>query len=133
RGSLLDEFRSSIGRGRRWELQDLQGHIVQFCRDQHGSRFIQQRLEVATDAEKRAFFDEILPHAQGLMTDVFGNYVIQKLFDHGDAEQRESLASFLVGHAVQLSLQMYGCRVVQKALEFASIHTLIALVSEFSG
>ena len=48
------------------------------------------------------------------MTDVFGNYVIQKLFDHGGPDQREALASFLVGHAVQLSLQMYGCRVVQK-------------------
>ena len=68
-----------------------------------------------------------------LMTDVFGNYVVQKLFDNGTPKQREALASFLVGHAVQLSLQMYGCRVVQKALEFASIDTLIALVSEFSG
>ena len=67
------------------------------------------------------------------MTDVFGNYVVQKLFDNGTPKQREALASFLVGHAVQLSLQMYGCRVVQKALEFASIDTLIALVSEFSG
>jgi pumilio RNA-binding family len=56
----------------------------------------------------------VLPHAQSLMTDVFGNYVIQKLFDHGGPDQREALASFLVGHAVQLSLQMYGCRVVQK-------------------
>ncbi|KAG5179434.1 armadillo-type protein, partial [Tribonema minus] len=109
------------------------GHTVQFCRDQHGSRFIQQKLEVASEAEKAAFFEEVVPHAQSLMTDVFGNYVIQKLFDHGGPDQRENLASFLVGHAVQLSLQMYGCRVVQKALEFASIDTLIALVSEFSG
>lgn len=67
------------------------------------------------------------------MTDVFGNYVVQKLFDNGSCEQREALASFLVGHAVQLSLQMYGCRVVQKALEYSSIDTLIALVSEFGG
>lgn len=67
------------------------------------------------------------------MTDVFGNYVVQKLFDNGSSAQREALASFLVGHAVQLSLQMYGCRVVQKALEYSSIDTLIALVSEFGG
>jgi Pumilio-family RNA binding repeat len=32
---------------------------VQFCRDQHGSRFIQQKLEVASDAEKSAFFEEV--------------------------------------------------------------------------
>ncbi|CAN0426296.1 unnamed protein product, partial [Ectocarpus fasciculatus] len=109
------------------------GHTVQFCRDQHGSRFIQQKLEVSTDEDKEAFFNEILPHTQSLMTDVFGNYVVQKLFDNGSSAQREALASFLVGHAVQLSLQMYGCRVVQKALEYSSIDTLIALVSEFCG
>lgn len=40
------------------------GHTVQFCRDQHGSRFIQQKLEVSSEADKEAFFDEILPHTQ---------------------------------------------------------------------
>ena len=28
-------------------------------------------------------FDELIPHALQLMTDVFGNYVIQKFFEHG--------------------------------------------------
>ncbi|CAM9817269.1 unnamed protein product [Chrysoparadoxa australica] len=84
---LLDEFRVSVGKGHNWELSDLRGHVVEFCRDQHGSRFIQQKLEVASDAEKAAFFDEVFAHAQSLMTDVFGNYVIQKLFDHGSPNQ----------------------------------------------
>jgi Pumilio-family RNA binding repeat len=41
------------------QQQDLRGHTVQFCRDQHGSRFIQQKLEVATENEKGAFFEEV--------------------------------------------------------------------------
>lgn len=44
----------------------LTGHTVEFCRDQHGSRFIQQKLEVSSDADKEAFFDEILPHTPRL-------------------------------------------------------------------
>lgn len=47
--------------------------------DQHGSRFIQQKLETATVNEKIKIFSEIIPHAHNLMTDVFGNYVIQKV------------------------------------------------------
>jgi pumilio RNA-binding family len=47
--------------------------------DQHGSRFIQQKLENCTAEEKTSVFAEILPHASALMTDVFGNYVIQKV------------------------------------------------------
>lgn len=47
--------------------------------DQYGSRFIQQKLETATVEEKNMVFHEIMPQALALMTDVFGNYVIQKV------------------------------------------------------
>ncbi len=134
RSCLLEDFLiNSNSKSHRWSLSDIQGQVVQFCHDQHGSRFIQQKLEAATVEEKVMFFQEILPHVPSLNTDVFGNYVVQKLFDHGTTTQQEALAGFLVGHAVELSLQMYGCRVVQKALEFASLDTLILLVNEFRG
>lgn len=49
---------------------------MEFSGDQHGSRFIQQRLETATSEEKQVVFDEIVPDAAlQLMQDVFGNYV----------------------------------------------------------
>ena len=47
--------------------------------DQYGSRFIQQKLETATTEEKNMVYQEIMPHALALMTDVFGNYVVQKV------------------------------------------------------
>ena len=47
--------------------------------DQYGSRFIQQKLETATTEEKNMVYEEIMPQALALMTDVFGNYVIQKV------------------------------------------------------
>jgi pumilio RNA-binding family len=50
--------------------------------DQYGSRFIQQKLETASTEEKNMIFPEILPQARNLMTDVFGNYVIQKVGNH---------------------------------------------------
>jgi len=45
------------------------------------TRFIQQKLERATPAERQMVFGEILQAAYQLMTDVFGNYVIQKFFE----------------------------------------------------
>ena len=62
-------------------------------------------------------FNEILTAAYSLMTDVFGNYVIQKFFEFGSQEQKQTLAQRLRGHVLPLALQMYGCRVIQKALE----------------
>ena len=113
--------------------------------DQYGSRFIQQKLETATTEEKNMVYQEIMPQALALMTDVFGNYVIQKVnndpcthalvffvlvsvwfvviigvfiqfFEHGLPPQRRELANKLFSHVLTLSLQMYGCRVIQKVL-----------------
>lgn len=133
RDPVVDDFRNTYGKGRQWEINDLIGHVVPFCQDQHGSRFIQQRLEVASDADKQVVFDEVLPNAHSLMTDVFGNYVIQKLFEFGTPDQCETLAALLMGQAVPLAMQMYGCRVIQKALEYVQTQRLIALVGEFEG
>ncbi|EMP26140.1 Pumilio like protein 2 [Chelonia mydas] len=79
RSRLLEDFRNN--RFPNLQLRDLVGHIVEFSQDQHGSRFIQQKLERATPAERQMVFAEILQAAYQLMTDVFGNYVIQKFFE----------------------------------------------------
>jgi len=90
RSPLLDEFRAN--KSRKWELRvscvvnlrvitnvaakDIFGYIVEFSGDQHGSRFIQQKLETTTSEEKQIVFDEIVPdNALQLIQDVFGNYV----------------------------------------------------------
>lgn len=58
-------------------------------------RFIQQKLERATPAERQMVFGEILQAAYQLMTDVFGNYVIQKFFEVGTVNWlRLHLSSF---------------------------------------
>ena len=95
-------------------VQDIYNHIVEFSGDQHGSRFIQQKLETANSDEKDQVFREIRPNSLQLMTDVFGNYVIQKFFEHGNQVQKTILAEQMKGHILTMSMQMYGCRVVQK-------------------
>ncbi len=64
-------------------MQDIKGYVHDFSRDQHGSRFIQQKLADAPPEEIMAVCEEVQPHAISLMQDVFGNYVIQKCFEHG--------------------------------------------------
>ena len=59
-------------------------------------------------------FAEIGTNAIPLMKDVFGNYVIQKFFEHGNQVQKKILAGMMKHKVVELSTQMYGCRVVQK-------------------
>lgn len=160
RSPLLEEFRAtslSIGRsissvgdlgmtssygpaavgqvhnGREWQLSEIKDSVVEFATDQHGSRFIQQKLESASMEDKDSILKHALTDAQRLMTDVFGNYVVQKLLDHGGANAVKLIARELEGRMLVLSLHMYGCRVVQKALEVLEPASRSALVRELDG
>lgn len=131
RSVLLEEFRANQkNSSKRYDLKDIYNHVVEFSGDQHGSRFIQQKLETANSDEKDQVFREIQPNALQLMTDVFGNYVIQKLFEHGNQVQKKVLAETMKNHVNELSVQMYGCRVVQKALEHVLADQQAELVKE---
>lgn len=130
--ALMYEFKSNA-KSKRYELKDIYDHIAEFSGDQHGSRFIQTKLETANSDEKDRVFREIEPNAIPLMTDVFGNYVIQKFFEHGDQIHKKILANKMRGQMLNLSLQMYGCRVVQKALDHVLVDQQAMLISELES
>ena len=113
--------------------QDIYHHIVEFSGDQHGSRFIQQKLETANSDEKDQVFRELLPNSRQLMTDVFGNYVIQKFFEHGNQAQKKLLANQMRNHVLALSMQIYGCRVVQKVSRWRSVPGIVTDVCRLSS
>eukprot|EP00798_Chlamydomonas_sp_ICE-L_P024818 gene24818-10468_t len=125
---VLDDFKNR--KNTRFEFEDITGHVAEFSLDQHGSRFIQQKLETVSSAELGEALEEILPVCLTLVTDVFGNYVVQKFLEHGNAEQRMKVVSAVKGHVLTLSLQMYGCRVIQKALEVLLAEEQVLLIAE---
>lgn len=131
--SLLEELKSSPTNTEKWELLAIKGHLVSFAKDQTGSRFIQQKLEKADENTREDAFEEIYPEALVLMTDIYGNYVIQKFFDHGSSKQHQLLVNLLKTNMLALALQVYGCRVIQKALETTSVVEQLSLINELKG
>jgi mRNA-binding protein PUF3 len=67
-------------------------------------------------------FAEIEPNAIPLMEDVFGNYVLQKLFEYGDQVQKKKLANAMKGKVIKLSMQNFACRVVQKVSRLQEVY-----------
>lgn len=118
-------------KNRDWTMFQIAGYVVEFCQDQNGSRFIQQRLEMGDPSEQQVVAKEVLPAIRRLRNDVFGNYVVQKLLDFGSSQVKTAIRDTLEGEMLQLSLQMYGCRVVQKALEALEEEDVCRLLSEF--
>ena len=102
---------------------------MEYCKDQNGSRLIQQHFEVSSEQDREAIFEKIRPQILNLTTDVFGNYVIQKIIEIGSPKMIHGIFDSIKGKIAEMCLNTYGCRVVQKILEvkFALYYQLIII------
>ncbi len=115
------------------KLEDLQGEIFTLCKDQHGCRYLQKKLEEGDETHRDMIFAETFPHFSELMTDPFGNYLCQKMLEFCTDDQRNLIVESVAGELVTISLNMHGTRAVQKTIDFLStprqIHSIIVALS----
>lgn len=117
-------------------IEDLQGELLNLCKDQHGCRYLQKKLEDGEGAHRDMIFRETYGHFPELMTDPFGNYLCQKLLEYSTDEQRTAIIESVANDLVGISLNMHGTRAVQKMVDFLAsprqpkqIRTLIYALS----
>ncbi|KAJ3997910.1 ARM repeat-containing protein [Lentinula boryana] len=103
-------------------LEDLQGEIPALCKDQHGCRYLQKKLEEGVPEHRDMIFRETFGHFADLMTDPFGNYLCQKLLEYSTDDQRNVICESVAQDLVNISLNMHGTRAVQKMIDFLSTH-----------
>lgn len=113
------------------KLEDFSGDIYSLCKDQHGCRFLQRQLDLGRDAKKNSsngsvfsnevaatmIFNEIYLKIIELMTDPFGNYLIQKLFENVTVDQRIILVKNALPDFIRIALDPHGTRALQKLVE----------------
>jgi hypothetical protein len=102
-------------------LETLVGDIFTLCKDQHGCRYLQKKLDERIPANVDMIFAETHMHAAELMIDPFGNYLCQKLLEHCNEDQRFKIVKNVAPELVNISLNMHGTRAVQKMIEY--LHT----------
>ncbi|CAM6028749.1 unnamed protein product [Sphagnum balticum] len=111
-------------------IEEVEGHIYLIAKDQHGCRFLQKKFDEGGPEDVEKIFREIINHITELMKDPFGNYLVQKLLEVCDENQRmEILRSVTVGgELVRISLNMHGTRAVQKLIETLKSQEQVAMV-----
>jgi len=128
---------NSMGNGAaRWKkptAQEIADNMDEFARTHNGSRLVQQKIETASDDEKDIIIAAIMPDLPRHSSSVFGNYIVQRLLEHGTEKQLYAVLASLGGHIVTLSRDPYGCRVVQKALDAASRPGQLAILQEIQA
>jgi len=92
-------------------LAEAQGYIYLLAKDQHGCRFLQRIFDEGTPKDVQIVFNEIIGHVVELMVNPFGNYLMQKLLDVCNEEQRKQILLMVTeepGQLVRISLNTHG-------------------------
>ncbi|KAF2031611.1 ARM repeat-containing protein [Setomelanomma holmii] len=85
--------------------------------DQQASIFLQQKLKVGTCEQKYDIVEAIIAQAYPLMVNRFGNFLVQRCFEHGTGDQIVAIAQAIRGNTLALSMDAFGCHVIQKAFD----------------
>jgi hypothetical protein len=101
-------------------LESLGGEIYALCKDQHGCRYLQKKLEERNPEHVHMIWLETNQHVTELMTDPFGNYLCQKLLEYCNDEERTVLIENASEDLVRIALNQHGTRALQKMIEFIS-------------
>lgn len=110
------------------KLEQLQGEILGLCKDQHGCRYLQKKLEERNTEHIHVIFIETCLHVVELMTDPFGNYLCQKLLEFCNDDQRTVLINNAAPDMVKIALNSHGTRALQKMIEFINTQEQIQTV-----
>eukprot|EP01121_Diplochlamys_sp_Union-15-3_P012264 TRINITY_DN3649_c0_g3_i1.p1 TRINITY_DN3649_c0_g3~~TRINITY_DN3649_c0_g3_i1.p1 ORF type:complete len:675 (+),score=91.93 TRINITY_DN3649_c0_g3_i1:51-2075(+) len=111
-------------------IQECEGHIFPLCKDQHGCRFLQKKLDEEPEIASKLIYNEVVSAFVELMIDPFGNYLCQKLIENCNTQQRLGIVRVVASEIVYISKNMHGTRAVQKLIDHINSPEEIALVSE---
>lgn len=112
-------------------LDEIKGQIYSTAMDQNGCRFLQRKFDEGSPEDVEKIFLEIIDHIIELMTDQFGNYLVQKLLEVCTEDQRMRILHAVTkeaGELVNISLNTHGTRAVQKLIEIIKTPREVSMV-----
>lgn len=112
------------------KMEELTGEIFGLCKDQHGCRFLQRKLDEGEESNIQIIFDDVKSHIIDLMTDPFGNYLCQKLLECTKDEQRTVLIQNAMPAMTKIALNQHGTRALQKMIEFITTKEQTEMIIE---
>ena len=104
------------------DINDLLSNISTYIKNQTGCRFIQNQID-KNPSLSNSIFDSLYYDLYSMSSDLFGNYVVQKLLENIDPQHLLSFMELISKDFSKLAISNYGTRVVQKLLEIVSTYS----------
>ena len=105
-------------------LNDLIKNSNTICKDQTGCRLLQKKIDEQPEIASKILnvcFEKIIE----IITDSFGNYLVQKLYDYMDEEQILQLIALIKFDIYHICINSFGTRAIQKLIDYLNNDNLI--------
>ncbi|CAD6267821.1 unnamed protein product [Miscanthus lutarioriparius] len=112
-------------------VDEVVGELYHLAKDQNGCHFLQRIFTEGSQEDAQKVFDGVIEHIDELMVDPFGNYLIQKLLEQCNDNQKMHILyeiTKIPGQLVKVACNMHGTRVVQKVIETVSTSNEVSMV-----
>jgi hypothetical protein len=90
---------------------------VETARHRYGCRIIEELLSRCKFEQTRCIVECLFAEASSLCTNIYGNFVMQRLFECGVPSDRKRLLRVVCEHLNKMGTSFYGSAVVGKALQ----------------
>ncbi|OEL12990.1 Pumilio-like protein 12 [Dichanthelium oligosanthes] len=104
-------------------MDEVVGELYLLAKDQNGCRFLQRIFTEGSQEDAQKVFDGVIEQIDELMVDPFGNYLVQKLLELCNDDQKMHILyeiTKIPGQLIKVACNMHGTRVVQKVIETIS-------------
>ena len=105
-------------------LGDLIKNSDIICKDQAGCRLLQKKIDEQPEIAMKILsvcFEKIIE----IITDPFGNYLVQKLYDYMTEEKFLQLIALIKFDIYHICINSFGTRAIQKLIDYLNTETLM--------
>ena len=105
-------------------LNDLIKNSDIICKDQTGCRLLQKKIDEQPEISLKILnvcFEKIIE----IITDSFGNYLVQKLYDYMNEEKFLQLIALIKFDIYHICVNSFGTRAIQKLIDYLNNDNLI--------
>jgi len=109
-------------------------NLVDLAMEKSGCVVIQKCLSALPRMHnlKRYLLNGLTSNALSLITDCYGNYVLQNIIEQKDIQLNYQMAQMLVNDVVSLSTQKVASNVIEKLLEHSNDETRVLIISKMA-
>ena len=108
---------TGVGNYEQMNLEEIKKIMPYLCKEQLGCRYLQSRIDLDQTFGENHILPLIIPILYDIITDQFGNYLIQKMVISLKSQYIQFINDFVCGKFKLISTNKYGTRVVQKLME----------------